>query len=394
MSLDKGDNMIYFDNSATTKTLESSAEIMKNVLVDQYFNPASASKKGLETSELIRNSAKSIANVINCDYEEIYFTSGGTEGDNWAIFGTAKGYARSGKHIITTKTEHPAVLEPLKILESEGFEVSYLSVDEKGYINIDELESLIRKDTILVSIIFSNNETGTVQDMERIGSVIKSKNPETIFHTDAVQSFGKCLIDVKKMKIDILTASGHKFNAPKGTGFNYMKKGLKVKPLVYGGGQQRGQRSGTENPAMAMALADAVVNAYENLENSNNSVMQVKEALWYGIVENIPDVKINGEEIGNSNPYVLNVGFKNIRSEVLLHALEEKDIYVSAGSACDSRKKSLSNVLLAMGVTEDFIEGSIRFSFSRFNTVSEALKCVEALCSIVPMLRRVQMMRR
>lgn len=386
--------MIYFDNAATTKTLESSADILRDILVNQYANPASASKKGLEAEKIIRSGSKVIADIINCNKDEIYFTSGGSEGDNWAIFGTAEGYIRSGKHIITTKTEHPAVLEPIKVLESRGYEISYVPVDNMGYVDILALENLIRKDTILVSIIFANNETGTVQDMEKIGKVIKQKNPETIFHTDAVQAFGKCNINVKKMNIDILTASGHKFHAPKGSGFNYIRNGIKVKPLIYGGGQQKGQRAGTENTAMVAALANSAEESYKNILEHSEKVREVKKALWEGILSNIPDVSINGDSIENANPYVLNVAFKDIRSEVLLHALEEKDIYVSAGSACDSRKKALSHVLSAMNVSPELTEGSIRFSFSRFNTVSEAEKCVAELCKVVPMLRRVQRMRR
>lgn len=386
--------MIYFDNAATTKTLESSADILRDILVNQYANPASASKKGLEAEKLIRGGSKVIADIINCNQDEIYFTSGGSEGDNWAIFGTAEGYIRSGKHIITTKTEHPAVLEPIKVLESRGYEISYVPVDNMGYVDILALENLIRKDTILVSIIFANNETGTVQDMEKIGKVIKQKNPDTIFHTDAVQAFGKCNINVKKMNIDILTASGHKFHAPKGSGFNYIRNGIKVKPLIYGGGQQKGQRAGTENTAMVAALVNSAEESYKNILEHSGKVKEVKKALWEGILSNIPDVSINGDSIENANPYVLNVAFKDIRSEVLLHALEEKDIYVSAGSACDSRKKALSHVLSAMNVSPELIEGSIRFSFSRFNTVSEAEKCVAELCKVVPMLRRVQRMRR
>lgn len=386
--------MIYFDNSATTRILDSSADIMRDIMLNQYANPASMSRKGLEVEKIIRNSSKTIVNIINANEDEIYFTSGGSEGDNWAIFGTAEGYVRSGKHIITTETEHPAVLEPLKILEQRGYEISFVPVDNMGYVDVDKLKDMIRDDTILVTIIFANNETGTVQDIEKIGKVIKEKNPETIFHTDAVQAFGKCTINVKKMNIDILTVSGHKFHAPKGTGFNYIKKGLKVKPLIYGGGHQRGQRAGTENAAGAAAIANSATDSYKNIDEHTEYVRQIKKALWEGISSNIPEVYINGDTVENSNPYVLNVAFKDIRSEVLLHALEEKDIYVSAGSACDSKKKALSHVLLAMNIEPDLIEGSIRFSFSRFNTVLEAEKCVEELTKIVPMLRRIQRMRR
>lgn len=380
--------MIYFDNAASTRpsdeVIENMAEIMRNF----YANPAAQSSAGFESEKIIKASAKTLADIINARPEEIYFTSGGTEGDNWAFFGTAQGYKRDGKHIITTKVEHPAVISPAEKLEELGYEVTYLDTDEKGYIDIEELRSAIRKDTILVSVIFINNETGTIQDIETIGRTVKEANPKTLFHTDAVQAFGKIPIDVRKMNIDMLSMSAHKIHGPKGVGMFYIKNGLKVKPVIYGGGHQRGMRSGTENTAGASALALAAKHMYDNIQSNTKAALAVKKHLWEGISNSFDGVYINGDSIDKASPYVLNVAFTGLRSEVLLHALEDKDIYVSAGSACSSRKKQHSSVLSAMGIDEKRIIGSVRFSFTGENTVDEAEICLEALKKTVPLLRK------
>ena len=379
---------VYFDNAASTKILPEAAQKMVEVMTDYYANPGASSVMGVEADNILKSSAKTISKLINADEKEIYFTSGGTEGDNWAIFGTAKGLKRRGKHIITTVIEHPAVSMPFKVLEEEGYEVTFLPVDEKGYINIEELKNAVREDTILVSIILINNEIGTIQNAEEIGKAIKEKNKDTLFHIDAVQAFGKYRIDVKKFKCDMLSVSAHKFNGPKGVGFFYMKKGVNVKPVLYGGGQQNNMRPGTENAAGAAAMAVAAEESYKNLEETNKYIFEIKKRIADRVLNEIEDTFINGDTIEKSSPYVLNIGFKNLRSEVLLHALEEKNVVVSAGSACNSRKKVQSSVLGALGLEDDDIQGSIRFSFSRFNTLEEADICVEALKETVPFLRR------
>ena len=379
---------VYFDNAASTKILPEAAQKMVEVMTDYYANPGASSVMGMEADNILKSAAKTISKLINADEKEIYFTSGGTEGDNWAIFGTAKGLKRRGKHIITTVIEHPAVSIPFKVLEEEGYEVTFLPVDEKGYINIEELKNAVREDTILVSIILINNEIGTIQNAEEIGKAIKEKNKDTLFHIDAVQAFGKYRIDVKKFKCDMLSVSAHKFNGPKGVGFFYMKKGVNVKPVLYGGGQQNNMRPGTENAAGAAAMAVAAEESYKNLEETNKYVFEIKKRIANRVLNEIEDTFINGDTIEKSSPYVLNIGFKNLRSEVLLHALEEKNVVVSAGSACNSRKKVQSSVLGALGLEDDDIQGSIRFSFSRFNTLEEADICVEALKETVPFLRR------
>lgn len=380
--------MIYFDNAATTQASEAVAAKVSDILLNQYYNPASVSALGLAAENQLRRCTEIISRGIHCQPEEVYYTSGGTEGDNWAIFGTAKGYQRSGKHLITTQTEHPAVKNAMKVLEGQGYQVTWLAVDKQGKISMEELSDAITPETILTSIILVNNETGAVQYAQAIGKCIKEKNPNTLFHVDAVQAFGKYPIDVQKMKIDLLTMSGHKIHGPKGVGMLYMRRGLKVAPLIVGGGQQRGQRAGTENTAGVAGLCVAAESCFSNMEENAQQVMRVKQALYDGIIENITDVRYNGGGITLDSPYVLNMTFTGVKSEVLLHALEQKEIYVSAGSACDSKKKTASGVLMAMGYTPAEIEGSIRFSFSAYNTVEEAQRCVEALCEVVPMLRK------
>jgi cysteine desulfurase len=380
--------MIYFDNAATTQTSPAVAEKLADMLCNEFANPASVSKLGLLAEKEIRKSADCLSRGIHAKPEEIYFTSGGTEGDNWAVFGTAAGYHRRGKHLITTQTEHPAVKNPMKALEEQGYEVTWLGVDEKGYVDVEELKNAIRPDTILVSIILVNNETGIIQDVQKLGSIIKEKNSAILFHVDAVQAFGKYPIDVQKMKIDMLTMSGHKIHGPKGTGMLYMKNGLHVKPLLLGGGQQKGQRAGTENAPGAAALAMAAEACFQDMDKNAAHVLQIKKALQEGIFSSIEDVRVNGDSLEKASPYVLNMTFAGVRSEVLLHALEQEDIYVSAGSACDSKKKTGSAVLTAMGYSFEEIEGTIRFSFSRYNTVEEAELCVEKLKKIVPFLRK------
>ncbi len=380
--------MIYFDNAATTRASEQVAEKVTEMLCHNFGNPASVNKLGLQVEKEIKKTTEILSRGIHCKINEIYYTSGGTEGDNWAIFGTAEGYQRQGKHLITTKIEHPAVKKPIETLEQKGYDITWLSVDKKGKIDLEELKQSIRKDTILVSIILINNETGVIQDVEKIGKIIKQQNENTLFHVDAVQAFGKYAIDVEKMNIDLLTMSAHKINGPKGVGMLYKRQGLKVKPYILGGGQQQGQRSGTENGAGVAGLGVAADICFQNMKKNQQTIFDVKRTLAEGILNGIADVQINGDTLEQSSPYVLNVTFKGLRSEVLLHALESKDIFVSAGSACDSKKKVGSPVLTAMGLPFNEIEGAVRFSFCQYNTVEEAQECVKQLKEIVPFLRK------
>ena len=380
--------MIYFDNAATTRAADEVAERVRYMLLENFGNPSAQSMMGVRAENELNDARKIMAKSINALPEEIYFTSGGTEDDNWAIFGTAEGYKRSGKHIITTSIEHPAVAEPMERLRQKGWDITVLDVDKNGYIDLDALRDSIRDDTVLVSTILINNEVGTIQDVAAVGKLIKEKNPKTLFHADAVQAFGKYPIDVRKMNIDMLSMSGHKIHGPKGVGFFYMKKGFKVRPIIYGGGQERGQRSATENTPGIAGLAKAVELAMENMDASHEKVMEVKRTLAEGILRDIPKTHINGPSIEEASPYVLNVSFNGLRSEVLLHALEEKEIYVSAGSACSSKKKGGSHVLRSLGLSEERIEGAVRFSFCRYNTVDEAAACLEILKEKTAFLRK------
>ena len=380
--------MIYFDNAATTRAADEVAERVRYMLLENFGNPSAQSMMGVRAENELNDARKIMAKSINALPEEIYFTSGGTEDDNWAIFGTAEGYKRSGKHIITTSIEHPAVYEPMERLRQKGWDITVLDVDKNGYIDLDALRDSIRDDTVLVSTILINNEVGTIQDAAAVGKLIKEKNPNTLFHADAVQAFGKYPIDVRKMNIDMLSMSGHKIHGPKGVGFFYMKKGLKVRPIIYGGGQERGQRSATENTPGIVGLAKAVELAMENMDASHEKVMEVKRTLAEGILRDIPKTHINGPSIEEASPYVLNVSFNGLRSEVLLHSLEESEIYVSAGSACSSKKKGGSHVLRSLGLSEERIEGAIRFSFCRYNTVDEAAACLEILKEKTAFLRK------
>ena len=380
--------MIYFDNAATTRAADEVAERVRYMLLENFGNPSAQSMMGVRAENELNDARKIMAKSINALPEEIYFTSGGTEDDNWAIFGTAEGYKRSGKHMITTSIEHPAVAEPMERLRQKGWDITVLDVDKNGYIDLDALRDSIRDDTVLVSTILINNEVGTIQDVVSIGRIIKERNHNTLFHVDAVQAFGKYPIDVRKMGIDMLSMSGHKIHGPKGVGFFYMKKGLKVRPIIYGGGQERGQRSATENTPGIVGLAKAVELAMENMDASHEKVMEVKRTLAEGILRDIPKTHINGPSIEDASPYVLNVSFNGLRSEVLLHALEEKEVYVSAGSACSSKKKGGSHVLRSLGLSEERIEGAIRFSFCRYNTVDEAAACLEILKEKTAFLRK------
>lgn len=376
---------IYFDNAATTKTSLEAAKIAYDIMTKDYGNPSSKHLKGLTAEKEVKRAIRIIADIIDANENEIYFTSGATESNNISIFGTAQAYKRNGKHIITTKIEHPSVLSPFDILEQNGFDITYLDVNSQGLINLNQLLQSITENTILISIMHVNNEIGSVQNIEQIGKSIKQRNKNIIFHVDAVQSFGKYNISVKKSNIDLLSVSGHKFHAPKGVGFLYLRKGVKTTPIIYGGGQQSNIRSGTENVPGIAALALAAQEAYDNLNLNFENAKLLKTKLADSILNNISKTYINGSLSENSSPYILNIAFKDIKSEVLLHALEEEGISVSSGSACSSHRKVLNNTLKA--VSSEYIDSSIRFSFSKYNTVEEVEYCIDILNKLVPMLR-------
>ena len=379
--------MIYFENAASTRPLPEVVSLFGEMALTYYANPASQNPLAIEGEEVLKKARTTLASLIHAQSpEEIFFTSGGTESNNWAIFGTAAAYAKRGRHVLTTPVEHPAVLMPYEQLRKQGFTVEILPVDEAGRVQPEDLLAALRPDTILVSTILVNNETGAVQDVETLGKIIR-EHSDAVYHVDAVQAFGKMPIHVGHTHIDLLSASGHKFHAPKGLGFLYRRKGLLTRPILFGGGHQWGQRPGTENPAGAAALALAAKRSYEDLEHHTSQVRRVKERLWQEVSSRLEDVFLNGPSLEESSPYVLNLRFSGLRGPVLLNALEEKGIYASAGSACNTKKKVQSSVLSALGLSEEEITGSLRFSFCRENTEQEAVQCAMALAEIVPVLR-------
>lgn len=378
---------IYLDNSATTKAYPEVAELVADIMLHDYGNASSMHQKGVDAEKYLKYSKSVIAGIMKVKEKEIYFTSGGTESDNWALMGAAFANQRSGKHLITTQIEHPAVLRTMDHLKELGFEVTYLSVDEYGHISLEELKRAVRPDTILVSIMFVNNEVGAIQPIDEAGEIIKSVNPRTLFHVDAVQGFGKLRLLPKKWKIDMVSVSGHKIHGPKGTGFLYIDEKVKIKPIIYGGGQQNGYRSGTENILGVAGLGKASELIYKDLVEDTNRLYELKKRLVEGLLK-IDRVKINGPQDETGAPHIVSASIAGIRSEVMLHSLEDKGIYVSAGSACASHKHTVSDTLNAMKLSTDLMDSTIRFSLSVFTTQEEIDYTLKCIYELVPMLRR------
>ena len=378
---------IYADNAATTKLDNEAFEAMIPWLTEEYGNASQPYAFARKPRKALLEARATIAKCINALPEEIFFTSGGTESDNLALRGCAYANCRAGRHLITTQIEHPAILQTMKQLEEEGFRVTYLPVDEKGCIRPEDLQRAITGETILVSIMHTNNEVGSLQPIEEAGALIKRMNPRILFHVDAVQGYGKFRILPKKMHIDLLSVSGHKIHGPKGIGFLYVDEKVKIKPILFGGGQQNGLRSGTENVPAIAGLAKAIEIVYSKLDREVEELYQIKEAFVEG-VKQIPDVFVNGHSGRDGAPHVVSVSFQGVRSEVLLHALEDKGVYVSAGSACSAHKPQPSATLQAMGIDKELLGSTIRFSFSAFTTMDEISYTLQCLYDIIPVLRR------
>lgn len=378
---------VYFDNSATTCCLPNVAALMTKIMCEDYGNPSSMHRKGVESEQYIRHAKEIIARTLKVQEKEILFTSGGTESDNLALIGTAFANFRSGNHIITTQIEHPAILETCAYLKTQGFEVTYLPVDSNGVISLVDLEKAMTSQTILVSIMHTNNEIGSVQPIAEAGALIKRINPNTVFHVDAVQGFGKFRIYPKKMNVDLLSVSAHKIHGPKGVGFLYMNEKVKVKPIMHGGGQQKGMRSGTDNVPGIAGMALAVEEIYKDFEEKTEYLYNIKERFIKGL-EHLEDVKVNGLTGKDSAPHVVSVSIGGIRSEVMLHALEDRGVYVSAGSACASNKPATSATLKAIGVEKQYLDSTLRFSFSVLTTEEEVDYTLQQMYDIIPMLRR------
>lgn len=392
----------YLDNSATTPCLESVKDVMVKTMMEDYGNPSSKHMKGVEAERYLKEAREVIAKSLKVNEKEIYFTSGGTESNNWALLGGAYANRRAGMHLITTAVEHAAVLMPMQFLQEQGYRITYLPVDEKGHVSLQDLEDAICEDTILVSIMMVNNEVGAIEPVEEAGKLIHKKNPNILFHVDAIQAYGKLPIYPKKMNIDLLSVSGHKIHGPKGSGFLYVSDKVKLKPLIFGGGQQKGMRSGTDNVPGAAGLGEAARQAFVGFEENQAHFLELKEQMICGLEElaeqmeplrigkkEFPAVKINSERGAAGAPHIVSASFAGVRSEVLLHALEERQIYVSSGSACSSNKKlPVSTVLKEIHLEQELLESTIRFSFSRFTTKEEISYCLDTLRELLPVLRR------
>ena len=378
---------IYLDNSATTRCFPEVAALMNEIFLEDYGNPSAMHHRGVTAEKRIAEAKKTLASILKVREKNLYFTSCGTESDNLAIIGAALAMQRRGKHLITTVIEHPAVLEAMKYLESQGFEITRLGVDRDGIVSPQAVAEAVRPDTILVSVMHTNNIIGAVEPVEEIGRAVKAANPDTLFHVDAVQGFGKTQIFPKRANIDLLAASGHKIHGPKGSGFLYVADGVRLVPLMYGGGQQGGMRSGTENvPGIAgMALAASML--YRDLDADRDKLFAMKNRLIEKLSA-VPDIVFNGRTDETSAPHILSVRVRGVRAEVLLHALEDKGIYVSAGSACSSNHPRPSETLMAIGVPQKEMENSIRISLSVMNTMEEMDIAADAIAEVVPFLRR------
>ena len=377
---------VYLDNSATTRVYKESAELAADVMYNSYGNPSSLHRKGIEAEKLIKTAKEQIAETLKVSPNDIYFTSGGTESDNLAIIGGCK--ASRGKHIISTKIEHPAVLNTLQNMEKKGYTVELVPVLKNGSVDIEKLSRMIHKDTALVSCMYVNNEIGTSEAIEKIAKLIRKHNPNTLFHVDAVQAYGKIPFTAASIDADLISISSHKIHGPKGVGALYVRNKAKLAPIQFGGGQQNGIRPGTENVPGIAAFGLSAKMCYDNLNEKAERMRTLKNRLRDGILSKIDGVQVNTPNEGCA-PHILNVSFENVKSEVLLHSLEIDGIYVSSGSACSSHKKGPSYVLTAIGVDRRMIDGSIRISLSEFTTAEEIDYTVEKLAENVQKIRKL-----
>lgn len=379
---------VYLDNSATTRAYDEVGDVVRKVMCEDFGNPSSMHYRGVDAEKYIKEAKETLAKLMKVQTKEIFFTSGGTEGDNLALIGSARANKRAGNHLITSSIEHPAILNTMRFLEEEeGFRVTYLPVDSYGRIKLEALKDALCKDTILVSVMYVNNEVGSVQPIMEAASMVKAYNKNILFHVDAVQGFGKYRIYPKKLKVDMVTASGHKIHGPKGTGFLYIGEDVKIKPIVFGGEQQKNIRSGTENVPGIAGLSLAASMIYENLDEKVAQMRGLK-AHFIEEVTKIPQTTIHGLYDETSAPHIISVGFAGIRGEVLLHALEDKGICVSSGSACASNHPAISGVLKGIGTKKEYLDATLRFSMSEFTTREEIDYTLDTLNELVPALRR------
>lgn len=377
----------YFDNSATTKVFDCVKDIVVKTMMEDYGNAASKHTKGVKAEQYIKEARAIIAKTLKVQEKEIVFTSGGSESNNMALIGAAMANRRRGNHIISSNVEHSSVYNTLGFLQEQGFEITYLPVNHQGHIGLEQLKDSLRPETILVSIMYVNNEIGSVEPVEEISKVIKKNYPDILFHVDAIQAYGKYEIRPKRQGIDLLSVSGHKFHGPKGTGFLYIDEKAKVKPLIYGGGQQKGMRSGTENVPGVAGMGAAAKEIYERHKEKVDYLYGLKDYFMKRL-EEIDGCVINSQPGRESAPQIVSVSFQGVRSEVLLHALEEREIYVSSGSACSSNHPGVSGTLKGIGVKQELLDATLRFSFGMFNKSEEIDYAVQVLKELLPVLRR------
>ena len=377
----------YFDNSATTRVLDSVRDIVVKTMCEDYGNSSSRHSMGMKAEQYIREARSIIAGTLKCKEKEIIFTSGGSESNNMALIGTALANRRRGMHIISTAVEHASIYNTIGFLEEQGFSVTYLPVDHQGHISLEELQAAIRPDTILVSVMYVNNEVGAVEPVDRIGALVHACNPDCYFHVDAIQAYGKYEIRPRRMGIDLLSVSGHKIHGPKGVGFLYADSRVKIRPLIYGGGQQNGMRSGTENVPGVAGLGVAAKEMYTDHREKIDRLYALRAYLMEGL-RTLPEIVINSEEGRAGAPQIVSVSFGGVRAEVLLHALEDRGIYVSSGSACSSHHPGISGTLKGIGVAPEYLDATLRFSLGLFNTREEIDYCIEVLGELLPVLRK------
>ena len=391
---------IYLDNAATTRVYGEVIDTVAQVMRTDYGNPVSLHTKGVEAERYIREARETLARILKVPGSELVFTSGGSESNNMALLGGAMANARAGRHIITTQIEHASVYQTVKALEQQGYEVTYLPTDSYGVVNLEALRAAMRPDTILVSVMRVNNEIGTIQPLEDVVRIVKEINPQALVHTDAVQGFGKIPLYPKKIGLDMLSASGHKFHGPKGTGFLWVRDKVKVKPLIYGGGQQKGMRSGTENVPGTAGMAQAARIVFDRFDDKCAQMYALRAYFIEGI-NKLEGTHVNGgllpgrlsvkdreDPSACAAPQIVSVSFEDVRAEVLLHALEEKGIYVSSGSACSSTHPAVSRTLKSIGLDKKYLDSALRFSFSQETTREELDECLCALGELLPVLRR------
>ncbi len=384
---------IYFDNSSTTRPSEAVLETVIRTMTEDYGNPSSLHSKGVDAERCLREARKKIAATLKAGEKEIIFTSGGTESNNMAILGAALAGRRRGRRILCTSMEHPAVSEVCKFLQKEGFETEQIPVDSRGRLDLAALEEMLSGDVIAVSTMYVNNEIGAVVPVQEAAELIHAKAPGAIYHVDAIQAYGKYRIYPKQLGIDLLSASGHKLHGPKGSGFLYVSKDVRIVPILYGGGQQDGMRSGTENVPGACGLGVAAEEAYRNFDEKISHLYRLKEALEEGLAR-LEDVVLHSPSGREGAPHIVNASFLGVGSEVLLHALEDRGIFISAGSACSTHKRSASPTLTAIAAPKDEVTSSVRFSFCESNTLDEVTTTLAALEELLPALRRYGPLRR